>query len=73
MKYYVHETSMYGPHRTIVHSGDCSWCNGGVGTSNGTYDPKYTKWHGPYTTLDEAHRISATLEGVVERSDHNCV
>ena len=73
MKYYIYETSMYGPHRTMVHSGDCSWCNEGTGTSNGTYDPKYAEWHGPYATMEEARGISAKLKDVVESGVHNCV
>ena len=73
MKYYIYENWQAGPHKAIVHAVHCPFCNDGNGRSHGMYDPKHGAWHGPFASLEDAHRQSRLLAGVVERHDHSCV
>jgi hypothetical protein len=63
MRFYIYENWQAGPHKAIVHRGDCGNCNEGLGKAGG-YDLRHAKWQGPYDTLQEAEAVSAGLRGV---------
>ena len=53
MNYWVYENFVHD--KAIIHSADCSFCNGGKGLTN-MNDAARTrdKWHGPFKDLESA-------------------
>ena len=72
MSYYIYENWQAGPHKAVIHVGDCGFCNDGKGRAGG-YDPRHAKWHGPYGTVKLARVASSGLPGVVVQREHRCV
>jgi hypothetical protein len=72
MSFYIYENWQAGPHKAVIHVGNCGFCNDGKGRAGG-YDPRHAKWHGPYETLDLARSASAGLPGVVNHHEDRCV
>lgn len=60
--YYVYENWRARGHRVVIHESNCGYCNNGRGVSTGTR-PDNGKWHGPFTSLDEAIGHSRGLSG----------
>ncbi|MGB9488338.1 MAG: hypothetical protein WCD04_19770 [Terriglobia bacterium] len=50
MSLYIYENWQAGPHKAIIHVGNCGFCNYGKGVAGG-YDPRHAKWHPPYQQL----------------------
>ena len=73
MSFHVYENWQAGPHKAVFHRGDCGFCNNGEGLSGGRYDPDYGKWHGPFSTLDDAKVFERSLSGVVVRRQCRCI
>lgn len=61
MVFYVYENWQAGPHKAVVHTGECGHCNGGRGRT-GTADPKHGKWHGPFKAVDQAQAAQQRLK-----------
>ena len=72
MSYYIYENWQAGPHKAVIHAGNCGFCNDGKGRAGG-YDPRHGKWHGPFETVDVARSAAATLPRVVVRREDRCV
>ena len=68
MTYYIYENWQAGPHKAVIHSGSCAYCNDGRGRSNGAYDRAHGKWHGPYDDLNAAQQAQQEL-CVVKRDE----
>jgi hypothetical protein len=68
--YYIYENWQAGPHKTVIHTGSCGFCNDGKGRAGG-YDPGHAAWHGSYETLEDA-RDAANAIGAPVRSEHAC-
>jgi hypothetical protein len=72
MAFYIYENWQAGPHKAVIHRGDCRYCNQGRGRA-GEYDPLHAQWHGPFETLAEAEAASAGLPDVLVRHTDKCV
>jgi hypothetical protein len=76
MIYHVYENWQAGPHKAVIHAGDCGFCNGGRGVAGG-YDPRHAQWHPAsgrgFATLSQARAFVRGLAGVVLRQEHRCV
>jgi len=61
--YWIYENWQAGPHKAVIHEAGCSFCNDGLGRSNGTADTRYGRWRGPYASRtlawDAARRMPA--------------
>lgn len=68
MTYYIYENWQAGPHRAKIHQGSCRHCNGGLGRTQGGYDPSRGKWHGPYNDVSAAREAQQRMH-VVSRSE----
>ena len=42
--FWVYENWHAGPHKAVIHSGTCAFCNNGAGRARG-YDPRFWIWH----------------------------
>jgi len=71
MDFYIYENWQAGPHKAVIHFGECGYCNNGVGRAGG-YDPKHALWHGPYSNLQAARGFQRSLN-VAVRSECRCV
>jgi hypothetical protein len=68
MAYFLYEAWRNGPHRTVLHEGECVYCNEGEGLASDDA-PDYAKWHGPFRTLVEARTRSKNLENIAEHEE----
>ena len=71
MSYYLYENWQAGPHKAVLHKSACRFCNDGSGIRGGT-DPRFGKWHGPFSNLGDARSMQGRLR-VEIRIDHTCV
>lgn len=71
MNYFIYENWQAGPHKAVIHVGECRFCNNGQGRAGG-YDPKHAEWHGPYSTLEQARGAQAAMK-VKVRKQCRCV
>jgi len=72
MAFYVYQNWQAGPHKAVIHRGECAFCNDGQGRSGG-YDPRHVMWHGPFTTIDDARQAARALRGVIVHRECRCV
>ena len=70
--FYIYENWMAGPHKIVLHRGNCGQCSHGKGRPAG-HDANHARWHGPYAALSEAREIALTLPGVLIRSECKCI
>jgi len=70
--FFVYENWLAGPHKIVLHRGNCGQCNHGKGRPAG-HDANHARWHGPYATLSEAREIAHTMPGVLIRSECRCI
>ncbi len=61
MSFFIYENWQAGPHKVVIHHGSCGHCNDGTGRSRGNYDRSHGDWRGPFSSLDEARRTSASI------------
>ena len=71
-EFFVYENWLAGPHKIVVHRGNCGQCNHGKGRPAG-HDANHARWHGPYSTLPEAREVAHAMSGVLIRSECKCV
>lgn len=71
MAYFIYENWHAGPHKAVLHVGECGHCNEGIGRV-GVYDPSHAKWHGPFDTISEARNVQQKMN-VVVRKDCPCM
>jgi 4-hydroxy-tetrahydrodipicolinate synthase len=71
VNFYIYENWTAGPHKIVLHRSNCNQChpNGHAGGRAA----EHSRWHGPFTTLDEAHEASRSMTGVLIRSECKCI
>ena len=69
--YWVYENWQAGPHKVVLHHETCGMCKRGQGLRGGT-NPAFGKWHGPFTSVQEARSFSSTAAAKVT-AEHSCV
>ena len=70
--FYLYENWQAGPHKTVLHRSTCGACRNGSGRPTGQ-DQARSRWHGPYSTLEEAREASRGLPSILIRSECKCV
>jgi 4-hydroxy-tetrahydrodipicolinate synthase len=70
--FFIYENWAAGPHKIVLHRGNCGQCSHGKGRPAG-HDANHAKWHGPYGSLTEARGIAHAMTGVLIRSECKCV
>ena len=73
MTFWIYENWQAGPHKAVIHHGDCGFCNDGGGQSNGDYDPTHGTWHGPYNDVGAAKEAWRRLDVVVRKECGVCM
>lgn len=58
--FYIYENWQAGPHKAVLHTGDCGICRNGQGLAGGS-DPNHGRWHGPLISLDDALSVQGRL------------
>lgn len=64
--FYIYENRRAKPHRAVLHAGACRHCNQGRGR-NGR-PPKRARWHGPFSTLEDARRQQRGMAAQVKKA-----
>jgi len=64
--YYIYENRRAKPHRAVLHAGACRHCNQGQGRNGRT--PKRARWHGPFSTLEDARRQQRSMAAQVKKA-----
>lgn len=72
MAYYIYENWQAGPHKAVLHIGECGHCKDGHGRAGG-YDRSHAKWHGPYAALEQARREQKNLSVDVRKECGMCM
>jgi 4-hydroxy-tetrahydrodipicolinate synthase len=70
--FFVYENWLAGPHKIVLHRSTCNQCNHGKGHPAGQA-ANHSRWHGPFTTLDEARTASRSIPSVLIRSECKCI
>jgi len=71
-EFFVYENWLAGPHKIVVHRGNCGQCNHGKGRPAG-HDANHARWHGPYSTLAEARQVAHDMPNILIRSECKCI
>lgn len=66
MAYFIYENWQAGPHKAVLHHGDCGFCNEGKGLAGGS-DPHHGRWHGPFQALRQAEARQARMHVEVRK------
>ncbi|MDD9875693.1 MAG: Sec-independent protein translocase protein TatB [Gammaproteobacteria bacterium] len=64
--FYIYENRRTKPHRAVLHAGACRHCNEGRGRNGRT--PKRARWHGPFSTLEDARRQQRGMAAQVKKA-----
>lgn len=64
--FYIYENRRAKPHRAVLHAGACRHCNQGRGRNGRT--PKRARWHGPFSTLEDARRRQRGMAAQVKKA-----
>jgi 4-hydroxy-tetrahydrodipicolinate synthase len=70
--FFIYENWAAGPHKIVVHRGNCGQCSHGKGRPAG-HDANHAKWHGPYASLSEARETAHAMTNILIRSECKCV
>ena len=70
--FFVYENWAAGPHKAVLHRGNCGQCNSGKARPSG-HSANHARWHGPYASLAEARQVTQTLPSVLIRSECKCI
>ena len=71
--FWIYENWQAGPHKAVIHRGECGHCNQGNGVRGG-YDPSHGQWHGPFETIEIAQNFSEGLPNVwIRRNCGHCL
>lgn len=68
MSFYVYE-NWVAEKKAVIHKGECSFCNNGVGIHQNIRGVKNCRWHGPFDSYEEAREIA---KGLGNREVRNC-
>jgi 4-hydroxy-tetrahydrodipicolinate synthase len=72
LRFFLYESWQSGPHKLVLHRSTCGACRNGTGHPTGS-DEAHARWHGPYTTVQEARETSRSLNNILIRSECKCV
>jgi 4-hydroxy-tetrahydrodipicolinate synthase len=72
LTFFLYESWQAGPHKLVLHRSTCGVCRSGTGHPSGS-DEAHSRWHGPYTTLQEARATSRGMSNILIRSECKCV
>lgn len=64
--FYIYENRRAKPHRAVLHAGACRHCNEGRGRNGRT--PERARWHGPFSTLEDARRRQRGMAAQVKKA-----
>jgi len=70
--FFVYENWAAGPHKAVLHRGNCGQCNSGKARPSG-HSANHARWHGSYASLAEARQVTQTLPSVLIRSECKCI
>ncbi|MGE5206651.1 MAG: dihydrodipicolinate synthase family protein, partial [Chlamydiota bacterium] len=70
--FFLYESWQAGPHKLVLHRSTCGTCRNGSGHPSGS-DEAHSRWHGPYTTVQEARDTSRSMSNILIRSECKCV
>jgi 4-hydroxy-tetrahydrodipicolinate synthase len=70
--FFLYESWQAGPHKLVLHRSTCGACRNGSGHPSGS-DGAHSRWHGPYTTMQEARDTSRGMSNILIRSECKCV
>jgi 4-hydroxy-tetrahydrodipicolinate synthase len=70
--FFLYESWQAGPHKLVLHRSTCGICRSGAGRPTGS-DEAHSRWHGPYTTTQEARESSRSLTNILIRSECKCM
>ena len=56
----------------MLHRSNCGACRNGSGRPGGS-DETRSRWHGPYTTAQEARDASRAMSNILIRSECKCM
>ncbi len=70
--FFLYESWQAGPHKLVLHRSICGACRNGTGRPGGSDDAR-SRWHGPYTTVQEARDTSRGMSNILIRSECKCV
>jgi 4-hydroxy-tetrahydrodipicolinate synthase len=70
--FFLYESWQAGPHKLVLHRSTCGACRNGSGHPSGS-DDAHSRWHGPYTTVQEARDTSRGMSNILIRSECKCV
>ncbi len=70
--FFLYESWQAGPHKLVLHRSTCGICRSGTGRPTGS-DEAHSRWHGPYTTTQEARETSRSLTNILIRSECKCM
>ena len=60
MAYYIYE-NWVAESKAVIHHASCGYCNDGLGCHDNILGNKNGKWHGPFSTSDEAAENAKTI------------
>ncbi|HEV2117309.1 MAG TPA: 4-hydroxy-tetrahydrodipicolinate synthase [Terriglobales bacterium] len=72
LTFFLYESWQAGPHKLVLHRSTCGACRAGTGHPSGS-DEAHSRWHGPYTTAQEARDTSRSLSNILIRSECKCM
>jgi len=72
LTFFLYESWQAGPHKLALHRSTCGACRGGTAHPGGS-DEARSRWHGPYTTVQEARERSRGMSNILIRSECKCV
>jgi hypothetical protein len=70
--FFLYESWQAGPHKLALHRSTCGACRGGTAHPSGG-DEARSRWHGPYTSVQEARETSRGMSNILIRSECKCV
>jgi 4-hydroxy-tetrahydrodipicolinate synthase len=72
LTFFLYESWQAGPHKLVLHRSTCGACRNGTGHPSGS-DETHSRWHGPYTTMQEARDTSRGMSNILIRSECKCI
>ena len=72
LTFFLYESWQAGPHKLVLHRSTCGACRNGTGHPSGS-DEAHSRWHGPYTAVQEARDASRGMSNILIRSECKCM
>jgi 4-hydroxy-tetrahydrodipicolinate synthase len=72
LTFFLYESWQAGPHKLVLHRSTCGACRNGTGHPSGS-DEARSRWHGPYSVVQEARDASRGMSNILIRSECKCV